>query len=40
MILKNVIIGDNCVIGANSTITKNIEKNKVVVGLNKVIKEI
>ena len=37
---KKCYTGNNCVIGANSTITKNIEKNKVVVGLNKVIKEI
>lgn len=40
VILKNVIIEDNCVIGANSTITKNIEQNKVVVGVDKIIKEI
>lgn len=40
VILKDVHIGKNCVIGANSTITKNIEKNKVVVGENRIIKEI
>lgn len=40
VILKNVKIGDNCVIGANSTITKSIDENKVVVGLNKIIKNV
>lgn len=36
-ILPGVTIGDNCVIGASSIITKNIPKNSVVVGVNKVI---
>ena len=40
VILKDVIIEDNCVIGANSTITKNIKKNSVVVGTNKLLNTI
>lgn len=32
MILPGVTIGDNCVIGAGSVVTKNIEKNCIVVG--------
>ena len=36
-ILGNVKIGDNCIIGANAVITRNIHSNKVAVGYNKII---
>lgn len=36
-ILNGVTIGDNCIIGANSTITKNIPKNTKAVGINRII---
>lgn len=32
IILPNITIGDNCIIGANSTVTKNIPENSVAVG--------
>tara|TARA_Y100000590_G_scaffold457345_1_gene609783 strand:- start:682 stop:1275 length:594 start_codon:yes stop_codon:yes gene_type:complete len=39
VILKNVTIEDNCIIGAGSVITKDIKKNEVVVGHNLRIKQ-
>jgi acetyltransferase-like isoleucine patch superfamily enzyme len=33
VILPNVKIGDNCIIGANSVVTKNFEKNSVIAGI-------
>ena len=32
VILPNVTIGDNCIIGANSVVTKSFEKNSVIAG--------
>jgi len=37
-ILSGVKIGDNCVIGASSVITKDIPDNSVVVGVNKIVR--
>lgn len=37
-ILGDVIVGKNCIIGANAVLTKNIGDNLVVVGYNKIIK--
>lgn len=39
VILSGAKIGDGCIIGANSVITKTIEENSMVVGCNKVIKK-
>lgn len=39
VILSGANIGDGCIIGANSIITKTIPKNTIVVGNNKIIKE-
>lgn len=39
VILSGVTIGEGSIIGANSVITKNIKKNSIVVGNNKIIKE-
>lgn len=36
-ILGNVNIGENCIVGANAVVTKDIPDNSVVVGFNKVI---
>ncbi len=38
VVVGNVTIGKNCVIGANSIITKSIPDNSVVVGANKIIR--
>ena len=32
IILPNVTIGDNCILGANSVVTKSFEKNSVIAG--------
>ena len=37
-IMSGVKIGDNCVIGASSVITKDIPDNSVVVGVNKIVR--
>lgn len=37
-ILGDVVIGDNCIVGANSVVTKDIPDNSVVVGYNKIVK--
>ncbi|HEQ3590728.1 TPA: hypothetical protein VGT17_005236 [Vibrio harveyi] len=34
-----IVIGENCSVGANSVITKDIEPNSVVVGANKIIRK-
>lgn len=36
-ILGNVVIGKNCIIGANAVVTKDVPDNSVVVGFNKII---
>lgn len=36
-ILGDVIIGENCIIGANAVVTKNVPDNTTVVGVNKFI---
>lgn len=36
-ILGDVIIGENCIIGANSVVTKNVPDNSVVVGFNNIL---
>lgn len=36
-ILGDVYIGKNCIIGANSIVTKNVPDNSVVVGFNKIL---
>lgn len=39
--MPNVIIGDNCIVGANAVVTKNIPPNCVVAGVPaKIIREI
>lgn len=37
VVVGNVTIGKNCIIGANSIITKDVPDNTVVVGANKII---
>lgn len=37
-LIGNITIGENSIIGANSVITKNIPKNLVVVGFNKIVR--
>ena len=39
VILAGAKIGDGCIIGANSVVTKTIEDNCIIVGVNKVIKK-
>ncbi len=39
VIVGNVTIGKNCIIGANSIITKDVPDNTVVVGANKIIEK-
>ena len=38
-IIGDIIIGENCIIGANAVVTKSIPDNSIVVGANKVISQ-
>lgn len=37
-IIGDIIIGNNCIIGANAVVTKSVPNNSVVVGANKIHK--
>lgn len=38
-VLGDVIVGKNCIIGANAVVTKDVPDNSVVVGYNKILKK-
>ena len=38
-IIGDIIIGENCIIGANAVVTKSIPDNSIVVGANKIISQ-